>query len=140
MFKIFKIISIFIPPQNKCFRGYTGINPCVRACVCVQNIIFCQSAGGGIKSHLVTALVFFFLSFFLKYDFYLNIHKHSVFFLLLVSIVTLSFDLTLYHITPTFNGTLRKTISKKLWKKEKIPESQHFLPFSQCLLSYKRQI
>ena len=26
--------------------------------VCVQNTSFCQRAGGGVKSHLVTALVF----------------------------------------------------------------------------------
>ena len=44
------------------FRGYTGISlsvrPCVCTSVCVQNTIFCHSTGGGIKSHLVTALVF----------------------------------------------------------------------------------
>ena len=50
------------------FMGYTGINP-ARPCVhpsvcvsigvsvCVQNTTFCQSAGGGIRSHSVTALV-----------------------------------------------------------------------------------
>ena len=31
-----------------------------RVSVCVQNITFCQSAGEGIKSHLVTALVYYF--------------------------------------------------------------------------------
>ena len=31
----------------------------VRVYVCVQNIRFCQSAGGAVKSHLVTALVSF---------------------------------------------------------------------------------
>ena len=44
------------------FSGYTGISlsvrPSVRPCV-YKNISFCQSAGGGIKSHLVTALVCF---------------------------------------------------------------------------------
>ena len=32
--------------------------PSVCPCVCVQNISFCQSAGGSIKSHLVTALIY----------------------------------------------------------------------------------
>ena len=32
---------------------------CVPMSVCAKNNNFCQSAGGGIKSHLVTALVFF---------------------------------------------------------------------------------
>ena len=38
--------------QNECFWEYTGICLCVRPClcvsICVQNISFCQSAGGGI--------------------------------------------------------------------------------------------
>ena len=32
---------------------------CVCVSVCVQNTNFCQDAGGGMKSHLVTALIFF---------------------------------------------------------------------------------
>ena len=55
--------------QNECFRSYTGIGlsvcpparpsvcQCVRVPVCIQNTNFCKSAGKGIKSHLVTALV-----------------------------------------------------------------------------------
>ena len=44
--------------------GYTGISLSVHLCVhvsvsiCVQNTSFCQSSGGSIKLHLVTALVF----------------------------------------------------------------------------------
>ena len=30
---------------------------CIHVSICVQNTSFCQSAGRGIKSHLVTALV-----------------------------------------------------------------------------------
>ena len=58
---------MFIPLQNECFQGYTGISLSVRLCVCpymcpsvypcVQNISLCQSASVGIKSHLVIALV-----------------------------------------------------------------------------------
>ena len=49
----------YINPQNECFRGYAGITclsvlPCVRVSFCVQNTTFCQSAGGSIKSHLVS--------------------------------------------------------------------------------------
>ena len=55
----------FIPLQNKCFSGYTGISLSVHsyvhvsACMsaCVQNTSFFQSTGGGIELHLVTALV-----------------------------------------------------------------------------------
>ena len=46
-------------------RGYTRISQPVCLCVspvhvsfCVQNTSFCQSCGVGIKSHLVTAVVF----------------------------------------------------------------------------------
>ena len=35
-----------------------SIGPCICVSVCVQNSSFCESAGGGIKSHLLTALVF----------------------------------------------------------------------------------
>ena len=53
-------IFFFIPPQTKCFRGYTEISlsVCLSVSICVQNTNFCQSNGGGIKSHLLTALVF----------------------------------------------------------------------------------
>ena len=62
--KLKNFFLFFLPPQNECFRGYTGISlsahRCVCVSVCVQNTNFCQSAGGGIKSHLMTALVGFF--------------------------------------------------------------------------------
>ena len=45
--------SLVIPSQNECFRGYTGIS--LSVCPSVYKI--CQSDGGGIKSHSVTALV-----------------------------------------------------------------------------------
>ena len=54
---------IIIPPQNKCFWGYTGISLSVRPsvypslCPSVYRNSFHRSADGGIKSHLVTALV-----------------------------------------------------------------------------------
>ena len=43
----------------KIFRGKLE-SACLSMClsVCVQNTSVCQSASGGIKSHLVTALVF----------------------------------------------------------------------------------
>ena len=46
-----KINSFVIPPQNECFRGYTGIILPVRVSVChrIKNSSFCQSAGGGIS-------------------------------------------------------------------------------------------
>ena len=70
------VTSTFIPRQNECFWGYTpakrmflGIylnqpvrpsaHPSVHVSVFVQNLSFCQSAGGGIESHLVTAVVSF---------------------------------------------------------------------------------
>ena len=49
---------IFIAPQNKCFRRYTGISLSVHVSVCVRNTSFCQRGGGGMKSQLVTALSF----------------------------------------------------------------------------------
>ena len=55
-------------PQSQLNTGYWNqpVCPCVcpsvhvSVClsVCVQNICFCQSAGGVIKSHLVTTIVF----------------------------------------------------------------------------------
>ena len=44
----------------KAFRGKQE-SAClsIHVSVCVLNTSVCQSAGGGIKSHLVTALVFF---------------------------------------------------------------------------------
>ena len=44
---------VFKPPQYDCFWGYTGIS----MSVCLQNTRFCQSTGGAIYSHLLTALV-----------------------------------------------------------------------------------
>ena len=38
--------------------GSTLESACVHVSVCVQNTSFCQSAGEGIKSHLVTALLY----------------------------------------------------------------------------------
>ena len=67
---IISLPLIVIQLQNKCFQWYTGISLSVRPCVCptvcpsirmsvcVRNISFCQSAGGGIKSHSVRALVY----------------------------------------------------------------------------------
>ena len=51
--------------KMKVFRGKLesaclSIHVSVCQSVCVQNTSVCQSAGGGIKSHLVTALGFFF--------------------------------------------------------------------------------
>ena len=40
------------------FLEYTGIGLSVRLSICVQNTNFCQSAGGGIKSHLVVVLAY----------------------------------------------------------------------------------
>ena len=59
-------VNFIIRPQNECFEGYTQISLSVHSLVslyvyvfvCVQNTGCCQSAGGGIKLHLVTALVF----------------------------------------------------------------------------------
>ena len=52
-----------IPSQNECFRGKLEsaclcVRPSVCVFICVQNTNFCESAGGGIKSQLVTALGF----------------------------------------------------------------------------------
>ena len=59
--------SVFMPLQNKCFRGYTGISlyvlVSVGVSICTQNTSFCQSTYMGIKSHLVTALVLFAVGF-----------------------------------------------------------------------------
>ena len=52
---------IFIPPQKRTFSGvYLNQPVCPPVCVSVwvQNASSCQRAGGGIKSYLVTALVF----------------------------------------------------------------------------------
>ena len=60
-------LTLIIAPQNKCFCRYTVISlsvcPSVRVSACVQNTTFCQSTGGAIKSHPVTALVFAGFSF-----------------------------------------------------------------------------
>ena len=51
-------VLVIIPPQNECFRRYTGITLSVRLSVRpFTNTSFCQSAGWGIKSLLVKALV-----------------------------------------------------------------------------------
>ena len=51
----------YIPAKLMFFRGYTWISLSVHPCVCVsvfvQNTTFCQSTGGGNKSHSLTALV-----------------------------------------------------------------------------------
>ena len=62
-----KFAQLVSPPTVFCFHKtdvFRGIREslcvsprqCFRMSVCVQNTSFCQSAGGGIKSHLVTAL------------------------------------------------------------------------------------
>ena len=43
--------------ESACLSIRVSVNSSVRVSVYVQNISFCQSAGGGIKSHLVTAFV-----------------------------------------------------------------------------------
>ena len=56
-------IFFILPRKTNVFGGILE-SACLSVClsvhvsVCVQNTRFCQSAGGGIKSHLVTALVF----------------------------------------------------------------------------------
>ena len=45
---------IFIRLQNECILEPAKLS--VRPCVHVPNTTLCQSAGGGIKSHSVTAL------------------------------------------------------------------------------------
>ena len=58
-----KKISLFqyiYTPTKQMFSGVYWSRPvCPSICVsiCVQNTSFCQSAGGGIKSHLLTAQV-----------------------------------------------------------------------------------
>ena len=63
---LLSLIAIVISQQKECFWGvlesacmsiHVSSRPSVRVSVCVQNIKFCQSAGGDIKSHLVAALV-----------------------------------------------------------------------------------
>ena len=51
-------VVLIILAQHECFGGILE-SAClsVHMSACVQNISFCQSASGGIKSHLVTALV-----------------------------------------------------------------------------------
>ena len=44
--------------ESACMSDRVSVRPFVRQCVCVQLLSFCQSAGGCIKSHLVTALVY----------------------------------------------------------------------------------
>ena len=41
--------------ESACLTVHPCVHPCVS--VCVQNTSICQSAGRGIKSHLVTAVV-----------------------------------------------------------------------------------
>ena len=71
-------------PEKRMFSGVYWNQPVcpsvcvsVRVSVCVQNTSFCQTAGGGIKPHLVTALVFFFVSNFLciRGKSYIKIHS-----------------------------------------------------------------
>ena len=60
MFSTFSgTISIVIPQQNECFWGYTGISLSVGLSMypSVYKILVSVSAGRGIKSNLVTALV-----------------------------------------------------------------------------------
>ena len=50
------------------FSGYTAclwVHPSVYVYFCVQNTSFCQITGRGIKSHLVTAVVYLLLFLFL---------------------------------------------------------------------------
>ena len=51
---------LLYPRKTDVFRGIWNQPVCSSICVsiCVQNTTFCQSAGRGIKSHLVAAVVF----------------------------------------------------------------------------------
>ena len=44
--------------ESACLYVCPSVYLCVRMSACVKNTSFCQSAGGGIKSHSATALVF----------------------------------------------------------------------------------
>ena len=63
--KIFKFSCLggfykLLYPAKQMFSGVywnQTVCPSIRVSVCVQNTSFCQSAGGGIKSHLVTSLL-----------------------------------------------------------------------------------
>ena len=56
-------LVVYTPAKRMCSGVYWNQPVCssvyvsVRVAVCVQNTCFCQSASGGIKSHVVTALV-----------------------------------------------------------------------------------
>ena len=60
-------LHLLYPPAKQMFSGGKMESACLSVCpcicvpvclsVCVQNTSFCQSASGGIKSHLVTSLV-----------------------------------------------------------------------------------
>ena len=72
----------------KVFRGKLesaclSIHVSVCQSICVQNTSVCQSAGGGIKSHLMTALVFLQQSIFLQHPllFEKQIHVATFYFL-----------------------------------------------------------
>ena len=61
---IFVNISLLYPGKMIVSRGKLesaclSVHVSVCQSICVQNTSVCQSAGGGIKSHLVTALVFY---------------------------------------------------------------------------------
>ena len=74
--------GLIYPHKKNVFRGILesaclSVRVYVHLSISVQNTSFCQSNDGGIKSHLVTALVslFFFLLFFkLPFDFILPFH------------------------------------------------------------------
>ena len=51
----------------------------------------------------------------------------------------LSKGLTLYHTIPSFNDCEKSAFCKSSGKKENAGK-QHFLPFPQCFLHFKRQI
>ena len=58
-YESYKCVIIIFPPEK--MTVFVGIlsSAClsVYVSICVQNTNFCQSAGGGSKSHLVTAIV-----------------------------------------------------------------------------------
>ena len=61
---LYKYSTFYTPAKRMFFGAYRNqpvhrsVCPDVHISVCVQNASFCQSAGGGIKSHIVTALLF----------------------------------------------------------------------------------
>ena len=56
------VFLYYVPAKRMFFVGCSGISLsfCPSMCLSVQNVSFCQSTGGDIKSHLLTALQSFY--------------------------------------------------------------------------------